>query len=49
MTNLSEHANAESSMRLSEAQQVEVRNRLAKPGPFVPDEEMKAFFRKLKG
>jgi hypothetical protein len=39
----------ESSTRLSEAQKAEVRNRLAQAGPFVPDEEMKTFFRKLKG
>lgn len=38
-----------SSVQLSEAQQAEVRRRIATPEPFVPDEDMKAFFRKLKG
>ena len=39
----------ESSVQLSEAQQAEVRRRIATPGPFVPDQEMQAFFRKLTG
>jgi hypothetical protein len=34
-------------MQLSPAQQDEVRRRLANPEPFVPEHEMKAFFRKL--
>jgi hypothetical protein len=39
----------ESSVRLSEAQQAEVRRRIATPDPFVPDEDMRAFFRTLRG
>ena len=39
----------ESSVRLSETQQAEVRRRIALPGPFVPDDEMQIFFRKLAG
>jgi hypothetical protein len=39
----------ESSVHLSETQQAEVRRRIATPEPFVPDDEMKAFFRKLTG
>ena len=39
----------ESSMRLSEAQQAEVRRRIATLEPFVADQEMQAFFRKLAG
>jgi hypothetical protein len=37
----------ESSVRLSDAQQAEVRRRVATAEPFVPDHEMQAFFRKL--
>jgi hypothetical protein len=39
----------ESSVRLSEAQQAEVRRRIATSDSFVPDHEMQAFFRKLAG
>lgn len=39
----------ESSVRLSSAQQAEVRRRLSTPARFVPDQEMQAFFRKLAG
>jgi len=39
----------ESSVRLSDAQKAEVRRRIAVPDPFVPDDEMQAFFRKLAG
>jgi hypothetical protein len=38
-----------SELRLSESQQAEIRNRLAKPLDLVPDVEMNAFFRKLVG
>lgn len=37
----------EAGPRLSEVQEAEVRRRLASAEPLVPDEEMKAFFRKL--
>jgi hypothetical protein len=39
----------ESSVHLSEAQRAEIRRRIAAPEPFVPDQEMQAFFRKLAG
>jgi hypothetical protein len=39
----------DSDVRLSPAQEEEVRRRLANPGPLVPDHEMEAFFRKLTG
>jgi hypothetical protein len=39
----------ESSVRLSEAQQAEVRRRIGAADPFVTDQEMQAFFRKLAG
>lgn len=38
-----------SELRLSPAQQDEVRRRLANPSPLVPEHEMKAFFRKFAG
>lgn len=38
-----------SELRLSESQQAEIRNRLAKPLDLVPDVEMNALFRKLVG
>jgi hypothetical protein len=38
-----------SELRLSESQQAEVRNRLAKPLDLVPEAEMNALFRKLVG
>jgi hypothetical protein len=37
----------EASIRLSAAQEEEVRRRLANPSPLVPEHEMKAFFNKL--
>ena len=39
----------ESGLRLSSDQQADVRRRLANPEPLVPEQEMKAFFRKLGG
>jgi hypothetical protein len=39
----------ESHLGLSESQQAEIRNRLAKPLEMVPESEMNAFFRKLVG
>ena len=39
----------ESSVRLSEAQQAEVRRRIATPTLFVPDQEIQTFVRKLAG
>lgn len=39
----------ESSVRLSETQRAEVRRRIAMSEPFIPDQEMQAFFRKLAG
>jgi hypothetical protein len=39
----------ESSARLSDAQQAEVRRRIAAPDAFVTDQEILAFFRKLAG
>jgi hypothetical protein len=38
-----------SSLRLTETQQAEVRRRLANPESLVPELEMNAFFRKLAG
>jgi hypothetical protein len=38
-----------SSLRLTETQQAEVRRRLASPDSLVPELEMEAFFRKLAG
>ncbi|MDP9137572.1 MAG: hypothetical protein M3N38_05275 [Pseudomonadota bacterium] len=38
-----------SEVRLTPEQQNEVRRRLASPGPVVPENEMKALFRKLSG
>jgi hypothetical protein len=38
-----------SQLRLSPAQQDEVRRRLANPEPLVPEHEMKVFFRKFAG
>ncbi len=38
-----------SDLRLSPAQQDEVRRRLANPRPLVPEHEMKALFRKFAG
>jgi hypothetical protein len=38
-----------SQLGLSDAQQVEIRNRLAKPLDLVPEVEMEAFFRNLTG
>jgi hypothetical protein len=39
----------ESSARLSDAQQAEVRRRIAAPDAFVTDQEILAFFRRLAG
>lgn len=38
-----------SDLRLSPEQQREVRRRLASPTPLVPEQEMKALFRKFAG